>query len=695
MIATRHRPDIDGLRAVAVVPVVLFHCGLAGFGGGFVGVDIFFTISGFLITGILFRRLSVEGRIEILEFYARRVARLFPSLLLVVVVTLLMGVLLLSTALFEVQSLTKSAVAGLGFFANFYFWVTTSDYFAADASDLPLLHLWSLAVEEQYYLVWPFVMMLSASVSQRSGRLRHFSLAAVGAITIGSLACSAWLTSSNVTEAFYLPFSRFWELGIGSAVALLTRRPTALETAVSGSIGISLLVLAIVAIRQDFGFPFPMALLPVLGTALILWSGQADHPNLVARLLAISPLRSIGNVSYAWYLWHWPLLAFAHILTFGTASLALKLGLALGSLALSYATVRLFENPLRLGFPRRATPKAVVMVGAAASLSVMVMAGGCYTLSRTGVFHDDVRIAASFNDRPARQQICLLKDFGTNGHIASDCLAPASQPTVFLWGDSHADQWSPAVEQWARSQPGWKVEQVTLAACPPLIGLTPTHPVGAEGTPYDACKRIDDAALNRLALNRPTVAVLGGNWLPRAGIARTGIRQYFESYRGNAASSLKYFEIGLEHTLAQLQARRIPALVVLQSPYQSFIPAACVERRGSAGCFIDYTAFERDAEKVNSVIRRIVLRHDNSRTLDPTRVLCAGARCDSEIDGRIAYFDAEHVAASMAASARSMREWRPLLTSLAKAAMAPYRRTLFANRISPNRATTRFPTMIP
>ena len=668
-----YRPEIDGLRAVAIIPVVLFHAGVATLGGGFTGVDIFFVISGFLITGILFRELLSDGRIDILGFYARRVARLFPSLLLVVAVTLIAGTFLLSPALFEVHSLAKSAIASLGFVANFYFIADVGDYFAADTRGLPLLHMWSLAVEEQYYMAWPAILLLAGILSRRFGNLRTFCLGGIIAVTVTSMIYAAWLTPLDKIAAFYLPFSRVWELGIGSGVALIERRPTKMHSTLSGIGGIVLVIFSIIFVREGSGFPFPMAVLPVLGTALILWSGQGADPGPASKLLGFAALRSVGTVSYAWYLWHWPFLAFAHLLTLGQASLQFKLSLALVSLVISYVTVNIFESKIRFGIARRARPKSVVAVGAAASVLLISLAGGIYVLARNGVLLGDERIAAAFNDRPVKQQTCLLRDFAVDGHIPDACLVAGAQPAVLLWGDSQASQWAPAIDAWQRSHSEWRVEQITLAACPPLVGLTPTDPSGLQGKPYDACKRINDIAIDRLNLKRPLVVVLGGNWLPRSGIGGPGIRQYFEARRGTGANSLKYFEIGLDRTLGLLREKSIPVAIVLQSPVQGVIPAACVQRRGPTHCFISYPDFRREAEVVNAVILRVANRHPGTRIFDPTTVLCNKRTCNAEIDGKIAYFDGDHVAASTAESKRSMQQWAPLITPLT-AGVAPHAR---------------------
>lgn len=275
-----YRRDIDGLRAVAVIPVVLFHAGATLFLGGFAGVDVFFVISGFLITGTLFTELEASGRISILRFYGRRVARIFPALLLVVAITLLAGLLLLSPALYEIHSLAKSVIASVGFVANLYFLFVTDTYFAPDTATLPLLHMWSLAVEEQYYLVWPLLMITAMRLPDRFASLRSRCLAAVLAITVASLLSCIAINASHPAAAFYLPFTRAWELGLGSALALL--RPCNVARVwrgLAGFVGIALVLVGYVVIRESGSFPFPLALLPTIGTCLLIWGGGGRFPH--------------------------------------------------------------------------------------------------------------------------------------------------------------------------------------------------------------------------------------------------------------------------------------------------------------------------------------------------------------------------------------------------------------------------------
>lgn len=658
-----YRPDIDGLRAVAIVPVVLFHCGVAGLPGGFTGVDIFFVISGYLITGILIRESIERGGIDLWGFYARRMARILPALLLVVTACLVAGALLLSSALFEVHALGKSAVASLGFVANLYFLAVSGDYFAPDAHGLVLLHTWSLAVEEQYYLVWPLLLMLTGRLGRASGRQRAAGLAAIGLVTVASLALCAWETRHDPTAAFYLPVTRAWELGAGSLVALVRRQPGAGAAAVCGLAGLGLMALGLATVREGALFPFPLALLPVAGAAMAIWAGSGAALGPAGRLLALRPCVAVGRVSYAWYLWHWPLLAFTHLLTVGQAGPGLKLAMGALSLGLAAVTVRWVENPVRFGLARRQGPRRVVLAGALASLVVAALAGAVYLAAKRGLLPGDARIAAAFNDRPEHQALCLVQHWEPRATLPAACDAAPGRRAILLWGDSHADQWAPALDAWARARGGWAVTQRTMAACPPLLGLEPSDPHGAAGQPLAGCRAFNAAVAGALAApRRPTLAVLGGNWLPRAGQAPIGEQaQYFDVGAHDAAASLAALEEGLERSVGLLEAHGVPVVLVLQSPHPPLVAGSCVARLGAARCAGDAAVFEREAEGVNGVLRQVARRHPGVRLVDPLAILCPGGRCEAELDGRVAYYDAEHVAASVARSARAGRVWGPAL----------------------------------
>lgn len=347
-----YRPDIDGLRAVAILSVVGFHAFPGGLVGGFIGVDIFFVISGFLISTIIFS--SVEGRrFSLVDFYDRRIRRICPALVLVMLSCLLIGWFALLAD--EYMQLGKHVAGACLFISNFVLW-GESGYFDAAAETKPMLHLWSLAIEEQFYILWPLLTLLA-------WRLSHRFLLLTLALAAASFAAGLYLVFNDQTAAFYSPASRFWELMVGSVLAYLSlHHPQMLAKSpnIQSFLGVSAIAAGLIAITKGAPFPGWWALLPTAGAFLIIAAGPGAWLN--ARLLSSKAMVSVGLISYPLYLWHWPLLSFSRIVTGREASLLLRIGAVALAMLLAWLTYRLVEKPIRFG-PRR-RQKALLLIAA-------------------------------------------------------------------------------------------------------------------------------------------------------------------------------------------------------------------------------------------------------------------------------------------------------------------------------------------
>lgn len=334
-VAMRHRPEIDGLRAVAVVPVILFHAEFGWFSGGFVGVDVFFVISGYLITSILVEDLA-GGRFSIARFYERRARRILPALFFVLACTTAAAWLWMTPP--QLEGYARALVAVVLFVSNIYFW-RTDDYFAPAAELNPLLHTWSLAVEEQFYIVFPVLLF----VGWRFGARRLLWIAV--ALSLASLALAQWGSRNAPTPNFFLIPTRAWELGAGAICALLLANAPPRANALLAGLGLALVAASVFAFDAATPFPSVYALAPVGGAALVILYGDAR--TLVGRLLSLRPMVGIGLISYSVYLWHQPLFVFARIRSMTHPSAEVMLALSAASLVLGYLSWRYVEAPFR------------------------------------------------------------------------------------------------------------------------------------------------------------------------------------------------------------------------------------------------------------------------------------------------------------------------------------------------------------
>ena len=341
------RPDIEGLRAVAVVVVVLFHARIAMFAGGFVGVDVFFVLSGFLITRLLLREVATTGTISLPHFWARRARRLLPASCVVVVVTVLASQVLLSPI--AQRPLATDAIAAGGFVLNFVFANRLGDYFASQLgrTPSPLLHFWSLAVEEQFYLFWPLALL---SLRRRPRRYRRLVTVMMIVVALMSFWACVWMTRTHPTSAFYLLPARMWELAVGGLVAVggtAWQQVAPRTRAVAAWVGVAGVATAVVTFDGSIAFPGTAALLPVLGTTLIVVSGGSDAaPFAPVAVLRHPALQWLGRRSYAIYLWHWPALVLAEA-KWGPLSLGQRFVAIAVALGLAAASLRLVEDPVR------------------------------------------------------------------------------------------------------------------------------------------------------------------------------------------------------------------------------------------------------------------------------------------------------------------------------------------------------------
>ncbi len=465
MMALAYRPDIDGLRAVAVVSVVLFHAGIPGWEGGYTGVDVFFVISGFLITSIIMNDI-VQGNFSLARFYERRIRRLLPAIVPVILFAITYTFLYYPNDLFK--DFSASILAFFGFASNWLF-LSESGYFDAPAAAKPLLHTWSLSIEEQYYLFFPSFMLLVFSKN------RNAAFLAVIALFVGSLWLSIdWVRNGYIDTAFYNSFSRIWELMLGSVLAFSGRSITnASLAALARLAGIILIVLPVIFYTEATPFPGIAAIPPVLGSALIIVAGAGN--DLLRRFLSFGPVVYVGKISYSLYLWHWVIFVFIFVRWPGATHFHLTLGV-LVSFVLSIASYHFIETPFRRKslMPRRRHIYVFFSIAVLAGVSFGafgVLTGG--VPQRSGVSYG-VQNASILELFPkARQQrsaairmgVCHFKEGEIDDYLANydACLTISQEkPNILVLGDSHGADLYVALSE---NYPDINFLQATGAGC--------------------------------------------------------------------------------------------------------------------------------------------------------------------------------------------------------------------------------------
>jgi peptidoglycan/LPS O-acetylase OafA/YrhL len=491
----KHRADIDGLRAIAVCSVLLFHFKIFPdyVRGGFIGVDVFFVISGYLISSIIFRDMD-RGRYSILEFYDRRVRRIFPALFAMFVACSISALLLYFPS--EVRSTGHAIIASSMFVSNILFY-QDSGYFDRGSESNPLLHTWSLSVEEQFYVVFPLLVLALGRCTQRQ------RLVAITTVALASFACAASVVRTDAGAAFYLPHLRAWELLLGSVLALtpVVIRSRTVANLMS-SAGLLMLGASFYGITTSSVFPGPSALAPCLATAAVIWAGTAQD-NLVTRLLSIRPIQFLGKISYSLYLWHWPVVVFYRLVK--EPERLDKLAMIAISIALATISWRFIERPFRAN--GRWPAARTVSISAACMLLIAMGAAALPTVSRL-----------AWNIPPAATDIIKFAQIDETHMRSGECFfthaAPRDQETfrqqclqiqrnkenVLILGDSHAAHlWTGLQERF----PDINFLQATAGGCKPI----PT------GSRADLCRDMLRYVIDEfIPQNRPDVIIISGRW---------------------------------------------------------------------------------------------------------------------------------------------------------------------------------------
>jgi len=667
-----YRPDIDGLRAIAVAVIVGFHALPRLVPGGFVGVDIFFVISGFLITRMISQDLD-NGAFSMGRFYLRRARRIIPAYAAVVLVTTIIGGVILLPV--QLEAFGRSLAASAVFASNIFFWLQHS-YFSPPAEYQPLLHLWSLSVEEQFYLIWPLGLLILAH-----RRLAPFRTIIVSIAVISSLALAQMKVGNGSFSSFYLLPPRAWEFGLGALVALCASRAPRRAVATEGLaiVGLGLIFFSVAFYTHHTPFPGLSALAPCVGSALVILSG-VHRPPRVTALLRSAPFVGVGLISYSLYLWHWPLLVFARQVTQHPLDWPVACGGVVLSLALAYLSWRWIELPFRKHQPGRTWGRLVYPV-VAACLTLLVAGLGLVSLNGAPqrVSPSILATQAASLDRNPMRARCHIDSspaFPSLGQCRTDI--PGRTLTgngyeVLVWGDSYADAATPGVVAWAKSRDLF-VRQVSRSACPPLLNLNVfVEPEGlAEG-----CPKFNRTVLAEIAANRDLhYIVLAARWAYYADGDTFGdepsyhIRLRPEGEKGHpdAPGSAAEMAAAVQPTVAAIRKAARPGVVIIvirQPPELGFDAPGCLSQRR----FLHLSTTPCSGATLDAIRRRgrsadVAMQRFGSDVvfIDPVPPLCGTGTCEVERGTRVLYVDDDHLSATGA---------RMVLTPLLDAALRP------------------------
>lgn len=683
-----HRFDIEGLRAIAVIAVLLFHFGVPGTHGGYVGVDVFFVISGFLITALLLREKEATGTISLRDFYARRIRRLLPVSFVVIAITAVAGIIWLSPA--RLDDFAQEIVAAALFFPNMLFASRGANYLQSQLQPSPLQHFWSLAVEEQFYVIWPALIVL---VTRGRTLVRQRVFLLVSSVIVASFVMSVAFTTTQPSWSYFGLHTRAWELGVGALLAVLWpffASRAGLVRPWLGWVGIALIVFSVITFNGATIFPGYLALLPVIGTALIIISGRAQaastmHPLSVHRILSLRPLQYIGARSYTLYVWHWPPLIIVEASRGDSLTVSNRLWILAVVLIATEITHRLLENPVRRSQFLVLRPQltlnigaflilAGVLVGAAAAYIQPNQSTGVVVTTPTLVTTTTVATTATSTTLitpSGPQPISMVRDsaptaviqglslsvapdnldpptnkaetntnltYDNDCHqffketIKKDCIFgdPTGEITVALYGDSHAAQWFSPLNEIAIANK-WRLIALTQGGCTPIelsIYNVQNNGVYRHCTPWrkNALQYMKDEGVD---------FVITGQYV-----------RYRDANTGGIVSS-RQWRLGYTELVQTLRASSMEPILFGDTPDIPGVPPECIasNRRNVSQCVA--TLNRSTLVDVMDALRKVA-RDEKVSMIDPQKWLCHNNLCPVIVGNISVYRDDNHISDVMA-----------------------------------------------
>jgi peptidoglycan/LPS O-acetylase OafA/YrhL len=615
----KYRPDIDGLRAVAILSVVGFHAFPAWAKGGFIGVDIFFVISGYLISSIIFTGLET-GRFRITDFYKRRIRRIFPALIVVMIASLSFGWFALLAE--EYAQLGKHVASGAAFLSNFIFY-GESGYFDNAADTKPMLHLWTLAIEEQFYIFWPVIL---AFVWTRKWNFLRLT----ASIAILSFAANIYLVSENPPAAFYWPISRFWELMIGGVLAYITLHQKQLLIAhknLQSLMGFALLGTGLALINKDNAFPSWWALMPTAGAFFIISAGPDGWLN--KYLLSSKPMVWIGLISYPLYLWHWPILSFARILESESPNRNIRIASVLLSAFLATITYICVEKPAR-----GAKKVAKYLLFAMSCIATF----GFYVFYNNGFSQRLGKDFAAVNKKTSQDSIAFkaCKNFNpADIRLKKNCAEFSVDPNnnIAVFGDSHAMAAAPAIAEYVKDR-SVGTYLYAKTACPLFLGVG----TGPNRTEKQKCIDLAEEALKAIVADRTINKVF---IFTRGPMYLTG-RQSADNYLDYLIVPAKTFQDSLQQTIDYLSDAGKAVYYVSENPELDSTPYAC-EKRPIRLRNMNCDLYKDDALRRQQQYLEILKKLNRVKIIYTVDKFCPDRKCLTAIDGYYLYEDSDHL----------------------------------------------------
>ncbi|WP_395603733.1 acyltransferase family protein [Pseudomonas sp. B21128] len=630
----KYRRDIDGLRALAVISVVIFHAFPSLVPGGFVGVDVFFVISGFLIGTILLKSID-RGTFSFSDFYARRIRRIFPALTVVLISSWAIGKLILLPE--EMTGLSKHVIAGAGFVANFALWYE-SGYFDTSAELKPLLHLWSLAIEEQFYLLFPIILW----ANWKMGLSAIKTILVIGAVSLG---LNLYLIDIDPDATFYLLPTRAWELLAGTLLAWACLQPwwasgsekrQLLNNVLSAS-GLGLIVFAVFSIKASDHFPGWRAILPVLGSVLLIAAGPSSFIN--RKIFSTRVAVAIGLISFPLYLWHWPLLAFARIVQSETPSIEIRAAAVAVSILFAWATYSVIEKPLRAGAIRlpRQTPglAALMMVVAIGGFATYRYPTASQNIDNEESQNIEKNIAASIAKCTSR-----FPDWLTM--TDSPCKIKDGAFTSAVIGDSHASHLFVGLSSYSSDNQGIAVFPASCAA--PFYDTSTAQKDKRATRVRENAYRLINQAYDYVVKDESVINVL------LAHNPRCSYEDAIDIANPSEVNFRKVLENGMRRSFQMLSDANKNVVVVLDNPTLPFDPSACSTRpfRITAkddGCAFPRDVYDKDGVYVayKEIVQRVANDFSNVQIIDLSSQLCDSNSCYVAKSGKILYKDINHL----------------------------------------------------